>query len=69
MIRAILRGYALTGVDQTHAVRLLGSVVHGFVSLELEGTFSHSEPASDASWARSLDALHFLLDNWPEEAR
>ncbi len=68
MSRAILRGYDLTGVDQTHAVRLLGSVVHGFVSLELEGAFSHSAPGSDVSWSRSLDALDFLLRNWPAPA-
>ncbi|MGW2857688.1 TetR/AcrR family transcriptional regulator, partial [Streptomyces sp. NPDC001215] len=35
MTRAILRGYDLTEPDQTHAVRMLGSVFHGYVSLEL----------------------------------
>lgn len=35
MTRAILRGYALTEPDQTHAVRLLGSFFHGYVSLEM----------------------------------
>lgn len=37
MTRAILRGYDLTEPDQTHAVRLLGSVFHGYVSLEMQG--------------------------------
>ena len=46
MTRAILRGYDLTEPDQTHAVRLLGSVFHGYVSLELAGGFSHSAPDS-----------------------
>ncbi len=36
------RGYALTEPDQTHAVRLLGSFFHGYVSLEMGGGFSHS---------------------------
>ncbi|MEW2390800.1 WHG domain-containing protein [Streptomyces venezuelae] len=68
MTRAILRGYELTEPDQTHAVRLLGSVFHGYVSLELGGRFSHSAPDSDATWTRVIDALDALLRNWPEPA-
>lgn len=65
MTRAILRGYDLAEPDQTHAVRLLGSVFHGYVSLELGGGFSHSAPDSDETWSRVLDALDALLRNWP----
>ncbi|MER5295996.1 WHG domain-containing protein [Streptomyces pharetrae] len=65
MTRAILRGYDLTEPDQTHAVRMLGSVFHGYVSLELSGGFSHSEPDSEETWSRVLDALDALLRNWP----
>ncbi|MFI8240201.1 TetR/AcrR family transcriptional regulator [Streptomyces sp. NPDC085866] len=65
MTRAILRGYDLTEPDQTHAVRLLGSVFHGYVSLESAGGFSHSAPDSQESWTRILDALDALLRNWP----
>ncbi|MGW2520904.1 TetR/AcrR family transcriptional regulator [Streptomyces sp. NPDC001617] len=65
MTRAILRGYDLTEPDQTHAVRLLGSVFHGYSSLELAGGFSHSSPDSEESWTRILDALDALLRNWP----
>jgi AcrR family transcriptional regulator len=65
MTRAVLRGYDLTEPDQTHAVRLLGSVFHGYVSLELAGGFSHSAPDSQQSWTRILDALDALLRNWP----
>ncbi|WP_412075224.1 TetR/AcrR family transcriptional regulator [Streptomyces xanthophaeus] len=65
MTRAILRGYDLTEPDQTHAVRLLGSVFHGYVSLEMSGSFSHSAPDSQESWSRVLDALDATLRNWP----
>jgi AcrR family transcriptional regulator len=65
MTRAILRGYDLTDPDQTHAVRLLGSVVHGYISLELAGGFDHSAPAPQVSWERILDALDALLRSWP----
>jgi hypothetical protein len=65
MMRAILRGYDLTEPDETHAVRMLGSVFHGYVSLEASGGFSHSAPDSGESWARVLDALDALLRNWP----
>ena len=61
MARAVLRGYDLDEPDQTHAVRLMGSVFHGFTSLELAGGFSHSSPDSGASWAWSLAALDTML--------
>ncbi|GFH68039.1 MULTISPECIES: TetR/AcrR family transcriptional regulator [Streptomyces] len=67
MTRAILRGYDLTEPDQTHAVRLLGSVFHGYVSLEASGGFSHSSPDSGESWRRIVDSLDALLRNWPAE--
>ncbi|MFG2570080.1 TetR/AcrR family transcriptional regulator [Streptomyces sp. NPDC048567] len=65
MTRAILRGYDLDEPEQTHAVRLLGSVFHGFTTLEAQGGFSHSVPDSQESWSRTLDALDALLRNWP----
>ncbi|MFD5721412.1 TetR/AcrR family transcriptional regulator [Streptomyces sp. NPDC127036] len=65
MTRAILRGYNLAEPDQTHAVRMLGSVFHGYVSLEMSGGFSHSAPDSQESWSRVLDALDSVLRNWP----
>ncbi|MBY8870621.1 TetR/AcrR family transcriptional regulator [Micromonospora sp. PLK6-60] len=65
LTRAILRGYDLAEPDQTHAVRLLGSVFHGYVSLELGGGFSHSAPDTEQTWARTMDALDALLRNWP----
>ncbi|KIF66567.1 TetR family transcriptional regulator [Streptomyces sp. AcH 505] len=65
MTRAILRGYALTEPDQTHAVRLLGSVFHGYVSLEMSGGFSHSLPDSQESWTWIVDSLDAMLRDWP----
>ncbi|MBV2356246.1 WHG domain-containing protein [Streptomyces sp. J2-1] len=67
MTRAVLRGYALGEPDQTHAVRLLGSVFHGYVSLEAAGGFAHSSPGSQESWERVLDALDTLLRTWPTQ--
>ncbi|GAB3555912.1 AcrR family transcriptional regulator [Actinopolyspora lacussalsi] len=69
LLRSVLRGYDLTGDEQTHAVRLLGSVFHGYVSLELEGGFSHSAPDSGQSWARIVEVLDALLRNWPGAAQ
>jgi len=65
MMRAILRGYDLSGPDETHAVRLLGSVFHGFVSLETQGGFEHSPPAAAESWVRIVAVLDSLLRDWP----
>jgi AcrR family transcriptional regulator len=65
MTRAILRGYTLTELQETHAVRLLGSVFNGYVELETAGGFSHSSPDAKESWNEILDALDVLLRNWP----
>ncbi|MFD4292437.1 TetR/AcrR family transcriptional regulator [Rhodococcus sp. NPDC058505] len=61
MMRAILRGYDLTEPGQTHAVRLLGSVFHGYVTLELAGGFSHTAVDSQQSWEWVVDSLDILL--------
>ncbi|MFJ9245815.1 TetR/AcrR family transcriptional regulator [Streptomyces sp. NPDC101776] len=63
MTRAILRGYDMAEPDQTHAVRMLGSVFHGYVSLELAGGFDHSAPDARESWAWIVDSLDTLLRN------
>ncbi|NYI94174.1 AcrR family transcriptional regulator [Streptomonospora nanhaiensis] len=66
MTRAVLRGYGLPEAEETHAVRLLGSVFHGYVSLELGGGFSRSAPDTQETWSRTIDALDALLRNWPD---
>ncbi|MBF6351879.1 TetR/AcrR family transcriptional regulator [Nocardia flavorosea] len=65
LMRAILRGYAIDEPEQTHAVRLLGSIFHGYAALELSGGFDHSEPPAADSWSRILEVLDFTLTNWP----
>ena len=64
MARAVLIGYDVPEPDSTHAVRLIGSVIRGFIDLELGGAFDHSEPDAESSWRRSLDALDTLLRHW-----
>jgi AcrR family transcriptional regulator len=66
LMRAVLRGYDLDEPAQTDAVRLIGSVVHGYVTLELAGSFAYSSPSSDNSWPRIIHALDSLLRSWPE---
>jgi AcrR family transcriptional regulator len=64
LTRAILRGYELPESEHVHAVRLLHSAFHGYVSLERSGGFDHSGRTED-SWARLLDVLDAALRNWP----
>ncbi|WP_225755255.1 TetR/AcrR family transcriptional regulator [Actinotalea sp. Marseille-Q4924] len=68
MTRAILRGYDLAGEDQTHAVRLIGSMLRGFIDLEAAGSFDHTTPEPAVSWRRTLVALDTLLRAWPPHA-
>ncbi|WP_067482428.1 TetR/AcrR family transcriptional regulator [Actinomadura hibisca] len=67
MTRAILHGYQVPEADQIDAVRMLGSLFHGFVSLEAADAFIHSRGMRevDDSWSRTLDALDATLRNWP----
>ncbi|MBO2448206.1 WHG domain-containing protein [Actinomadura barringtoniae] len=64
MTHAILRGYDVPESDHRHAVRLLHSAFHGYVSLETTGG-NHRAPGLDASWLRIMDALDMALRNWP----
>ncbi|MFE9661363.1 WHG domain-containing protein [Streptomyces sp. NPDC005955] len=61
MTRAILRGYDLAEEDETHAVRMLGSVFHGYISLEASGGFSHTAVDPQQSWTWIVDSLDTLL--------
>ncbi|MDH6223478.1 TetR/AcrR family transcriptional regulator [Streptomyces sp. MJP52] len=68
MMRAILRGYDLPEPDQTHAVRMLGGVFHGYVELELSGGFAHTAVDPEESWAWVVDSLDALLRGRPAGA-
>ncbi|MFJ9775444.1 TetR/AcrR family transcriptional regulator [Kitasatospora sp. NPDC101157] len=68
MTRAILRGYDLAEPAQTHAVRMLGSVFHGYASLEAAGAFDHTDVAAQQSWAWTLDCLDTVLRSWSTPA-
>jgi len=61
LLRTVVDGYPVAEGDTVHAVRLIGSVVHGFVTLELGGGFAHSNPPSDGSWDYLLSALDRAL--------
>ncbi|MEW2492869.1 WHG domain-containing protein [Streptomyces nodosus] len=63
MTRALLRGYDLAEPDQTHAVRMLGGIVHGYIGLELGGGFSHTPVDPQESWSWIVDSLDALLRN------
>ncbi len=61
---AVLRGYAVPEAERTHAVRVMSSLLRGFVQLEAGGAFAHSVPPSDESWDRALDVLDATLRGW-----
>jgi hypothetical protein len=61
LLRAVLRDYGLSGNTEVHAIRLLGSVVRGFSSLDLAGGFQHSGPPAEESRAYIVDALDAML--------
>lgn len=63
---AVLDGYGLPQREHVHATRMIGSVLNGFLALETTGSFDHSAPAPEVSWARILDSLDALLRDWPE---
>ena len=62
--RSVLRAYALPEPQETHAVRLVGSTVRGFVELELSGSFGGSEPPPATTWPLVLDGLDAVLAGW-----
>jgi len=61
LARAVLRGYGLAEPDATHAVRLVGSVVTGWVESEQTGAFAHSPPEAEESWGWTLGLLDRAL--------
>lgn len=58
---AVARSYGITETNQTYAVRLMSSLVHGYITLELAGGFAHSEPPSEATWPEVIEDLDRTL--------
>lgn len=58
---AVVRSYGVTETNETYAVRLMSSLIHGYVTLELAGSFAHSDPPSDVTWPDVLDDLDRTL--------
>lgn len=58
LIFAVLRGYAIEGEPAIHAVRVIRSALHGFVSLEREGGFGLPIDIDD-SYASLVGMLDF----------
>ncbi|GAA0959634.1 TetR-like C-terminal domain-containing protein [Kribbella koreensis] len=67
LTRSILHAYNLTPEAQIDAIRLLGATLHGYITLELQGSYRHTPRPSQSSWQVALTALHTLLTNWPED--
>lgn len=65
LMLAVVRGYGLPESEQTHAVRLIGSTVNGFVRLHVTGGFDRSDPDPEESWSRMTQALDTALTHWP----
>lgn len=61
LLRAVLRAYDLSGDEEVHAVRLLSSLVQGFVMIDGAGGFAHSEPPSEESRRYIVDKLDAML--------
>lgn len=62
---SVLRGYDVPEAERVHAVRVVGSLLRGFLELDAGGAFAHSSPSGEASWHRALDVLDALLTDWP----
>ncbi|MFG1497602.1 WHG domain-containing protein [Saccharospirillum sp. HFRX-1] len=65
MLGAVLRAYGLSELEQTHAIRFVGSVFLGYTTLESAGGFAHTAVEAQTSWERTLDALDLTLRHWP----
>ncbi|MDJ0318966.1 TetR-like C-terminal domain-containing protein [Pseudarthrobacter sp. PS3-L1] len=65
LLRAMMREYGLTEINQIHAVRWFGSTVRGFIALEMSGSFDHSAPEAEESWYRILETLDTTFRHWP----
>lgn len=68
VMAAVLRGYGVPEADRVHATRLVAAFLNGFIHLEHVGGFSHSAPASTASWSILIDRVDGMLRDWGRAA-
>lgn len=54
---AVVRNYGVAEANETYAVRLMSSLIHGYITLELAGSFAHSGPPSEITWPEVLEDL------------
>ncbi|MDH6181512.1 AcrR family transcriptional regulator [Microbacteriaceae bacterium SG_E_30_P1] len=66
LLEAILDGYDLDPAARVHAIRLIGSTIRGFITLERGGSFDHSSPDADTSWHEILRSLDTLITTWTD---
>ncbi|WP_072801764.1 TetR/AcrR family transcriptional regulator [Rhodococcoides yunnanense] len=66
---AVLFGYGISGEDRTHATRIVGGAISGFLNLERIGSLGHSNPDAEQSWAELIVLLHFSLVHWHDRRR
>ncbi|MFI5626634.1 WHG domain-containing protein [Nocardioides sp. NPDC051685] len=57
----VVRSYGVAEPNETYAVRLMSSLIHGYITLELAGSFAHSDPSSETTWPEVLDDLDRIL--------
>jgi AcrR family transcriptional regulator len=65
IVGAVLTGYGLEGNDAIDAIRALRAVLHGFVTLEISGSFAH--PADlERSFERLIRGVESALATWSD---
>lgn len=62
---AVLHGYGIDGDEAVHATRFVRSVLHGFISLEVNGGFGLPQEI-DVTFDRLVDSLDVALRAWPK---
>lgn len=58
----VTRSYGVAEADETYAVRLMSSLIHGYITLEVAGTFAHREPSAESTWPKILADLDDALE-------
>ncbi|MDQ4115215.1 MAG: WHG domain-containing protein, partial [Actinomycetota bacterium] len=62
LVLTVVRSYGIAETNETYAVRLMSSLIHGYIILELAGTFAHSDPPSETTWPEILEDLDRMLE-------